>query len=363
MAYALYVHIPYCHSRCLYCNFHTAACGGVPDAYIDALLRSFYAFAPKTAGGHTKKPVTVYFGGGTPSLLLPAQVRRLLAAFMPLPGAEVTLEANPESATEEKLEGWLEAGVNRLSFGVQTANDVSLKRLGRLHTAKQASEALRAAQQTGFSNISGDIMLALPGYTQQEFDDTLELLAGNGASHISAYLLKIEEGTPFAAKPLAALPSPEQAADFYLYAVQKLCGAGFEQYEISNFAKKGLEGRHNLMYWDCNDYLGLGPAAHSCLGGVRFSFAPATEAFIKEEAAPQPEGECTATDYIMLQLRLAKGLAVQKLQDLYNYTLSHSQLLFLQRLCDEGLAEKTKEGWKLTPGGMLVQNTILAQLL
>ncbi|MDL2325276.1 coproporphyrinogen III oxidase family protein, partial [Ruminococcaceae bacterium OttesenSCG-928-A16] len=216
MAYGLYVHIPYCKSRCRYCDFYTAGAGsGVPQNYLDALVKSYQQLAPKSTDGKPLPPATIYFGGGTPGLLTPAQVAHLLATFAPAPGAEVTLETNPETTNMEKLKGWLSAGVNRLSVGVQTANNASLKRLGRLHTAQGAATALQLAKQAGFTNISGDIMLALPGYTKAEFDETLALLAQGGASHISAYLLKIEAGTAFGKNPPAGLPTPDEAADFY----------------------------------------------------------------------------------------------------------------------------------------------------
>ncbi|MFV0412186.1 MAG: radical SAM family heme chaperone HemW [Oscillospiraceae bacterium] len=363
MAYGLYVHIPYCHSRCLYCNFYTAAAAGVPEEYVDRLLQSFSLHAPKDEQGAPRRPQTVYFGGGTPSLLAPAQVKRLLRGFHPLPGAEITMEANPESATEEKLSGYRRAGVNRLSLGVQTIWDSSLARLGRAHTALQAQRAFRNARKAGFANISGDIMLALPGYSEQEFDDTLRFLQGEGAVHISAYLLKVEEGTPLAAALPPDIPGAEQAADFYLHAVESLAKIGYAQYEISNFAKAGFESRHNLLYWNCEDYLGIGPAAHSCLGGKRFSFAPNTEAFLQAGLPPRPEGVCSAEDYIMLRLRLAKGLAESELAARWGIVLSGRQKEFLHRLEKAGLATGAAGYWALTPEGMLVQNSVLAQLL
>ena len=262
MGFGLYLHIPYCLAKCRYCDFYSAgASRGVPDEYVDALIARIKAMCPG-------RPETVYFGGGTPSLLSPAQVSRLVKAAGPLPGAEITLEANPETVDEKKLAGFRAAGVGRLSLGVQTADDASLARLGRPHTAAQSNAALAAARAAGFENITGDIMLALPHYTREEFDRTLSLLAEGGAAHISAYLLKIEPGTPFGKNPPQGLPSEDEAADFYLYAVDELAKAGYAQYEISNFAKPGFEGRHNLIYWDCRDYLGLGPAAASCMGGT-----------------------------------------------------------------------------------------------
>lgn len=356
MGFGLYLHIPYCLAKCRYCDFYSAgASRGVPDEYVDALIARIKAMCPG-------RPETVYFGGGTPSLLSPAQVSRLVKAAGPLPGAEVTLEANPETVDEKKLAGFRAAGVGRLSLGVQTADDESLARLGRPHTAAQSRAALAAAKAAGFENITGDIMLALPHYTREEFDRTLSLLAEGGAAHISAYLLKIEPGTPFGKNPPQGLPSEDEAADFYLYAVDELAKAGYAQYEISNFAKPGFEGRHNLIYWDCRDYLGLGPAAASCMGGRRFSFGRSTADFLAG-AAPAPEGECTDSDYIMLRLRLTEGLRLSLLKERYGLVLDEGRLAFIRRCVAAGYAVFDGDRLALTPEGMLVQNSILTELL
>lgn len=356
MGFGLYLHIPYCLAKCRYCDFYSAgASRGVPDEYVDALIARTAAMCPR-------RPETLYFGGGTPSLLSSAQVSRLVKAADPLPGAEITLEANPETVDEEKLAGFRAAGVNRLSLGVQTADDESLSRLGRPHTAAQSKAVLAAAKVAGFENITGDIMLALPHYTRGEFDRTLSLLAEGGAAHISAYLLKIEPGTPFGKNPPQGLPSEDEAADFYLYAVEELAKAGYAQYEISNFAKPGFEGRHNLIYWDCRDYLGLGPAAASCMGGRRFSFGRSTADFLAG-AAPAPEGECTGSDYIMLRLRLAEGLRLSLLKERYGLAFDEGRLAFIRRCVAAGYAVFDGDRLALTPEGMLVQNSILTELL
>ena len=320
MSLGLYLHIPYCFSKCRYCDFYSApGQRGVPRAYVDALLRELSRFAPDAP----LRPDTLYFGGGTPSLLDPADAARLIAAAQPLPGAEITLEANPETVTEDSLQAFREAGVNRISFGVQSARDSQLKTLGRPHTAKQARAAFAAARRAGFENISGDIMLALPHYTQTEFDETLELIEDGGAAHISAYLLKIE---PDSARP-------------------------------------GYEGKHNLIYWDCGDYLGIGPAAHSCMGGKRFYYPADTEAFLRDEAAPVMDGGCGAEDYLILQLRLRKGLSLDEYKKRYGREFSTAQLAFVQNCVKSGYANFDGHTLALTPAGLIVQNSILAELL
>ena len=367
MGFGLYLHIPYCRSKCRYCDFYSrGGCRDVPDAYIDALLAALRRFkeepGPFRLAGDAR-PASVYFGGGTPGLLAPGQVGRILQAARPLPGAEITLEANPDSLTPGLLAGWRAAGVNRLSLGVQTARDDSLARLGRRHTAAQSRAALAMARAAGFENISGDIMLALPGYTNAEFDETLALLAEGGAQHISAYLLKIEPGTAFAARPPAGLPGEDEAAEFYLYAAEQLQKAGFAQYEISNFARPGQEGRHNLVYWNCGDYLGLGPAAHSCLGGRRFYWPADTAAFLAGRAQPVPDGSCGAEDYIMLRLRLCAGLDLVPLKEEYGKEFTAKQIQFVKKCCEAGYARFNGRLLALTPRGMLIQNSILCELL
>ena len=360
MSLGLYLHIPYCFSKCRYCDFYSApGQRGVPTQYVDALLRELARFAPEAP----LHPDTIYFGGGTPSLLSPADAARLIAAAAPAPGAEITLEANPETVTEQTLCGFREAGVNRISFGVQSARDSQLKTLGRPHTARQARAAFAAARRAGFTNISGDIMLALPHYTQAEFDETLELIAEGGATHISAYLLKIEPDSAFGRHPPEGLPSPDEAADFYLYAVEHLEHHGYRQYEISNFAKPGYEGRHNLIYWDCGDYLGLGPAAHSCMGGRRFYYPADTEAFLNDKAAPVMDGGCGAEDYLILQLRLRKGLDLAAYKARYGKEFSTAQLAFVKNCVKSGYATFDGSTLALTPAGLIVQNSILAELL
>ena len=360
LSFGVYFHIPYCFSRCRYCDFYAAgAARAVPDAYVDALLRALAGFAAALPG----PPDTVYLGGGTPSLLTPAQAARLISAAAPRPGAEVTLEANPETVTLEQLQGYRAAGVNRLSIGVQSARDSQLRALGRPHTARQAAAAFEMARQAGFDNVSGDIMLALPRYSREEFDETLALIQEGGAAHISAYLLKIEPGSAFGRQPPAGLPDADQAAGFYLYAVERLAAAGYRQYEISSFARPGREGRHNRIYWDCGDYLGIGPAAHSCLAGKRFYYPADTAAFIAGTSRPAPDGGCGAEDYLILQLRLASGLDLAEYRRRGGPDFTPRQRAFLAHCQQAGYLTLTPQCLTLTPLGMIVQNAILEELI
>jgi putative oxygen-independent coproporphyrinogen III oxidase len=360
MALGLYWHIPYCGAKCRYCDFYSApGAHGVPAPFVQALERELAAFT----GGEPLAPDTIYFGGGTPSLLEPADAARLIRAAAPKPGAEITLEANPDTVDEARLAGFRAAGVNRISFGVQTARDDQLRALGRLHTADTARRAFRAARAAGFENLCGDIMLALPHYTRAEFDETLALLAGEGAVHISAYLLKIEPDSAFGRHPPEGLPNGDAAADFYLYAAAQLEAAGYRQYEISNFAQPGREGRHNLIYWNCGDYLGIGPAAHSCMAGRRFFYPADTAAFLAGTARPQPDGGCGAEDFLILQLRLTKGLDLAEYRRRGGPTFTPAQEAFVEQCVQHGYARYDGRTLALTPAGMIVQNAILAQLL
>lgn len=357
--HGVYIHIPYCASKCRYCDFYSAGGNyGVPDAYISAVLREIKVFSPRLQNADT-----LYFGGGTPSLCTPSQISRVITAAAPTQNAEITMEANPETVTIETLRGYRAAGVNRISFGVQTASNDSLLRLGRKHTAADSRRALALAAQAGFVNISGDVMLALPNYSDAELADTLALLSEGGCTHISSYLLKIEPNTAFAKNPPTALPDSDAAADFYLESVDKLAALGYAQYEISNFAKLGFESRHNLLYWNCADYFAIGPAAHGCLDGARFFTQNDTKAFIKSPAVYAKEGEVTAEDYIMLQLRLASGLHLQALQEQYKITFDREKLAFIERCVQERLAIFNRGVLTLTPRGLLLQNSILCELL
>ena len=353
--YGIYLHIPYCRAKCRYCDFYSApGARGVPQAYVSALLREL--------AKNDRRPDTLYFGGGTPALLSPAQVESLIAAANPLPGAEITLEANPDVVMQESLEGFRAVGVTRISFGVQSASNAQLRRLGRTHTAEGAVQALAWARAAGFEEICGDIMLALPEYSNAEFDATLALLRDGGCTHISAYLLKVEPGTAFYRNPPAGLPDADAAADFYLYAVQQLEAAGYRQYEISNFARPGHEGRHNLLYWNCEPYRGIGPAAHSCVDNVRRFWPGDVQGFIDGTIHEEIEGDCTAEDYLLMQLRLTRGLDLEEYARRGGH-FTAAQQAFMRQCVTHGYAVWEGSSFRLTPAGMVVQNAILTELM
>ena len=367
-ALGLYIHIPFCKAKCAYCDFYSLAHSEEKmDAYMAALLRHLEEVAPRAAGMQVD---TVYFGGGTPSYLGAARLCRILQTVLRrydvARDAEITLEANPDSAGDWKeLRKLRRAGFNRLSLGVQSTDDALLRRIGRVHTYEQVQQAVMAARKAKFTNLSLDLIYGLPGQTMEDWQRTLADAVALGPEHLSCYGLKVEEGTPLARRAAEGeiLPDDDQQADMYLWTVGRLERAGYPQYEISNFAKPGYEGKHNLIYWDCGDYLGLGPAAHSCMGGKRFCYAPDTAAFLQDAAAPIMDGSCGAEDYLILQLRLRKGLDLDAYKTLYGKQFSTAQLAFVQNCVRAGYATFDGRILALTPAGLIVQNSILAQLL
>ena len=305
---------------------------------------------------------TVYFGGGTPSLLpLPQleQILQCIARHFSLRQPEITLECNPATVTKDTLSAYRQMGVNRLSIGVQSLSDAQLNRLGRLHNAAEAIATVEQAAAVGFENLSCDVMLALPQQTEDELQSTLQQLTALPIQHLSAYLLKVEEGTPYAkSKWVEQLPDADAAADCYLQTVETLQQSGFLQYEISNFAKPGYESRHNCKYWRCEPYLGFGTSAHSCYGGKRFFVPSDLQAFCEAETQPiviEDENPCTQEERIMLGLRLLEGIPCKWLHP--------QQMQQMKRYEKGGLVRFFGERVALTAKGCLVSNAILAEIL
>ncbi|MBQ3008108.1 MAG: radical SAM family heme chaperone HemW [Oscillospiraceae bacterium] len=356
MEAGLYIHIPFCKKKCNYCDFYSCGgCDGVPEEYVDAVVRELKLHKDL-------KYVTVYFGGGTPSLLTAKQVEKILSAADIKDGAEITLEANPDTLTQEKLNGYFAAGVNRLSIGVQTVYDKSLAVLGRIHNAEKAGLAFDMAKQAGFVNISGDLMLGLDNYSEKEMCDTIDFLADHGATHISAYMLKVEEGTPFYTNRPENLATEEELADYYLAACEYLKKKGYVQYEISNFCKEGYHSRHNSIYWKLGNYLGIGPSAHSCMEGKRFYYERDLESFIKG-CSPVYDGEVDADDYIMLSLRLKEGMNLETLKNVWGLKISSHTAKKLEIYNKQGFITTENNCISLTPAGFLAENVIASDIM
>lgn len=364
--FGLYIHVPFCASKCRYCDFYSfAGKQSQMDDYVEVLFWHADKFAPQFAG---RQVDTVYFGGGTPSLLGGERLTRMLDGlherFAILPDAEITVECNPDSMTDDLLSILKDAGVNRLSVGVQSAHDDELRMLGRRHNFAEAQSAICRAQDAGFDNISLDLMYGLPGQTQEYFMQSVEALLALSPAHLSCYSLKLEPGTPMG-RENPVLPDGDAQADLYLALCDRLRQAGFEHYEISNWAKPGRASRHNSRYWTLSDYLGLGPGAHSYVAGRRFAEPSSLTAFsdhaqvVDEEDIPDfsPHSE-----YIMLRLRTAAGVDVQDFTARFgrDFAPYEAHLAALQK---PGLTEKTQTGWRLTEAGFLVSNLIITDVL
>lgn len=368
-ALGLYIHIPFCKAKCAYCDFYSLAHSEEKmDAYMAALLRHLEEVAPRAAGMQVD---TVYFGGGTPSYLGAARLCRILQTVLRRYGvardAEITLEANPDSAGDWKeLRKLRRAGFNRLSLGVQSTDDALLRRIGRVHTYEQVQQAVMAARKAKFTNLSLDLIYGLPGQTMEDWQRTLADAVALGPEHLSCYGLKLEEGTPlWQQRQTLTLPDDDAQADMYLYTVAALGEMGYEQYEISNFAKSGKESRHNLKYWRMEEYAGFGPGAHSDFGGVRYGYVRDIDSYIAGRLVLS-ESETDSTlardyEYVMLSLRTAAGIDRQTFEKRYRQRFQPMETLF-EQYEKAGLASRTEGGWRLTPRGFLVSNSIIAAL-
>ena len=371
----IYIHIPFCASKCGYCDFYSLAHSEEKmDAYMAALLRHLEEVAPRAAGMQVD---TVYFGGGTPSYLGAARLCRILQTVLRrydvARDAEITLEANPDSAGDWKeLRKLRRAGFNRLSLGVQSTDDALLRRIGRVHTYEQVQQAVMAARKAKFTNLSLDLIYGLPGQTMDSWKATVEHALSLIPQHLSCYGLKVEEGTPLARRAAEGeiLPDDDQQADLYLWTVGRLERAGYPQYEISNFAKPGYESRHNLRYWLTRPYIGFGPGAHSDFGGRRYSFVRDLDRYIdgvlkggeiidSEELIPQRE---RGGEYLMLRLRTAQGVEEWEYRSAYFMDFAPLETR-LRQFQAQGWAEQAGGRWRLTPKGFLVSNQLIGDLL
>lgn len=362
----LYIHVPFCVSKCPYCDFYSVrADESVIKSYVDAVCRAI-----RHAGANGGTLGSVYFGGGTPSILSTGHINRILEAireYFVLSEAEITVEANPAVTLAHELGGLRASGVNRISFGVQSAIDSELKALGRLHTAQDAKNSIIAAKDAGFENISADLMLGIPHQTRESLAQSINFLNGLPLLHISAYMLKIEQGTPFYRQNVLELcPDEDELAEMYLDCVKMLEAGGFLQYEISNFAKAGKESRHNLKYWRSGEYLGIGPSAHSYKDGRRFYLPRDINAFTEAEnpmnlAVFDGDGG-DFEEYAMLRLRLKEGLDLRRTAEKFGIKTDNiaKKATALEK---RGLLTFENNRIALTPHGFLLSNAVTAELL
>ena len=371
----LYIHVPFCRSKCEYCDFYSLACkdNKLMEGYLDAVcahLKEAGSLAPNY------KVDTIYFGGGTPSYFGADGIASILAAirrnFDVDNAAEITMECNPDSVNDRLLYRVRAEGVNRISLGIQTDDDELLKRLGRPHNYAQAVSAYQRIRKAGFKNVSVDLMYGLPGQTLRMWQETLDHVLRLLPEHVSCYGLKVEEGTPlYDYKEAANLPDDETQADMYLAAVEMLRSRGYRHYEISNFARKGLYSRHNMKYWTGGQYLGFGPSASSDFAGKRFVLARDLQSYINgirgggevmEDVQDIPLRE-RAGEYLMLRLRTYNGIASDEYERKFLLPFAPLQEV-LGKYSSLGYTDVNDEGrWHLTAKGYLISNTIISDLL
>ncbi len=363
----LYVHVPFCVRKCDYCDFYSLAGREESRApYVARLIRQ----ASQYAGRPFR---TLYLGGGTPSFLGPRLLQELIGGLKEVLDfselTEATIEANPDSATPDFLRAALGHGFDRVSIGVQSLSSAELLSVGRVHNSEQAIEAVRNALRLGFRSVSADVIAGLPGQTGISLTSTVETLVAEGVHHLSLYCLSVEEGTPLATKIPEDLPSDDQQADLFQQASAFLARKGFSHYEISNFARPGHECKHNLNYWRGGEYLGLGPAAASHLGGVRWTSVRDLDSYL---ADPTREPQSTerlditakACEEAMLRLRLMEeGLDTVIIVDTYGLQATRALLRRLDRMANEGKLERRGSTYRLNPERVLTSNPIFAEVL
>ncbi len=371
----IYIHVPFCRSKCQYCDFYslTDKDDRLMDGYLDAVIAHIREFGPQAPGYLVD---TVYFGGGTPTFFgadgMAAILTAIRKAFDVAPDAEITFEANPDSVSDRLLRRLRGEGFNRVSLGVQCDDNEILKKLGRPHTYAQAVTAVQRIRKLGFQNLSLDLMYGLPGQSLEDWCHTLDNVLKLQPEHISCYGLKVEEGTPlYDYQEYCALADDDTQADMYLSAVEILRQAGYRQYEISNFCRKGHVSRHNLKYWTGGEYLGFGPDASSDFAGRRFAILRDVHGYIDgirtggqvlREMQEVPDRE-RAGEYLMMRLRTVSGLDPREYEK--KFLLPFGPLeMELEKCRGNRLAAKTFDGrWHLTPEGFLVSNSIISDLL
>lgn len=363
---SIYVHIPFCQRKCPYCHFFVLP--NKPEQHpllVQALIKEWKLQQQLLS---SSRLVSLYFGGGTPSLLGPNAIAQLIESIAPPTTAEITLEANPEEVTVETMRQFASVGVNRVSLGVQSLDDQLLKTLGRQHSAGQAIQAVEAVVTAGISNVTIDLMYELPGQTLERWNQTLDLATPLPIAHLSLYNLTIEPHTIYYKKRnelTPQLPSAEEGAAMYQEAIHRFSAMGLEQYELSAFAKPGRQSRHNIGYWLGRPYLGLGPSAHSFWQSRRWKNIEHLGHYLKsiqqdtlpriadEELTP----EARQRELLAIRLRLLEGV------DLSDWNLAPETLAALERLASSELLERRGSHWKLSSKGLLFYDTVAVELI
>ena len=370
----IYIHIPFCRSKCDYCDFYSlAGREDRMDDYQKALTAQITESAPLARGYSVN---SVYIGGGTPTWYGEKRLCELLRLinkkFKMAKDVEITMEANPDSVTEKGLRAMRRAGVNRVSLGMQSACDRELQDIHRPHTFQQVSAAVAAARKAKIKNLNLDLIFGLPGQTEDSWHETVEAALALSPEHLSCYGLTVEEGTPLAGRVARGerLPDDDMQASLYLWTVERLAKAGYEQYEISNFAKPGCQSRHNLKYWMGREYMGFGAAAHSDFGGCRYAYVRDLEGYIRgvldgdrllSESEMIPPRERSG-EYLMLRLRTTLGIEGWEYRREF-YMNFDPIAVRLSEYEQKGWAVRVGRRWRLTPEGFLLSNRLIGEIL
>lgn len=360
----LYIHIPFCKSKCAYCDFFSGkADEKAYDEYVTQLKDKIEYWSKKT----DRALSSVYFGGGTPSVLGDIRLCDILEfikkRFTVDDNAEITAEVNPESGKSLDFNMMYKSGFNRISVGMQSSDEKELKLLGRIHSTDDVTRTITNAKNAGISNISLDLMLGIPCQTEQSLKSSIDFCAELGVTHISSYILKIEKGTPFYInRDKYDFADEDKQAELYLFAVDYLDKSGYKQYEISNFAKPGYESRHNTGYWQLDEYIGIGPSAHSFFEGKRFYYERDLQSFKDNKIIADGTGG-DEEEFIMLSLRLARGLDFNKYKRLFGIEIPESLIKTADKYIKAGLMKRNGNRISFTPNGFLVSNAIISELI
>lgn len=360
----IYIHVPFCKSKCPYCDFYSVPCSeNLMENYVKSVCKELSKYSLQT----DKMVDTIYFGGGTPSLLSTKHISKILETIQTkftVSDPEITMEVNPADCNKKYFEEVKNMGVNRISLGVQSFDDSQLKILGRRHTVKDSILAVENIKSAGINNISLDFIIGVPEQNFKIIDNFFEFCEHNSIPHISVYLLKIEKGTPyFYNENNFIFPTDDQSADMYEYVCKKSNKIGYNHYEISNFSHKNFESRHNMKYWNLDEYLGVGPGAHSLFQNARFYYERNLSEFINcpkagKEGTFEPEIE-----YIMLALRTKNGIICKNFEEKFQKNMPQKYFERAEKFLSSGLIEKTDDGFRLTEKGFLLSNFVIAEII
>lgn len=359
----LYIHIPFCKRKCPYCDFFSIKMNDEEmNRYVDKVIERFDKYCNDDIVLDT-----VYFGGGTPSTLGTERIAKILNTindkFTVDKNAEITMEMNPTSKELIDFTVFKECGLNRLSIGMQSAVESEMKLLGRTHSQEDVINTVKQAKKSGIDNISLDLIIGVPTQTKESLKYSMDICKSLNVKHISAYILKIEEGTKFyTIKDSLNMPSDDEQAEMYMYVSEYLESIGYSQYEISNYSLEGFESRHNTKYWRCEEYIGIGPSAHSFYNGERFYYNRSFEEFYNDKTNFDCIGG-TEEEFIMLNLRLKRGLIFKEYEERYNKKFPEEIIKKAKILEKAGLLTVDKEKVSLNRKGYLVSNAIICELI